>query len=301
VTLRLSLKIFLCSLDFMDIKKALLLFLVVFCILFTGNAQAFVPQTPHLLHLVNQKIKEPAGLEVHQIRRVTDSVVIGGSQGEIKAIELNEKLVYVFPGRLRSEILSGNLSRFYVESDFQFIKISDGVAVSLKKSPIDFYTDILLYRDHESLLRQLVLGGVNTEKVTFQRLDNKICYFIGQPPAGNPKKFQGLWIEKDSFFPVLYVIKKNTWTIAFQYKNWQRVSKTWYPMETSIFVDDQLFVDIKVQRFELKSTFPSDLFDVDMIQQQYPVKDRYQDEEQKASGKMDELDKQIENFRKLYE
>jgi len=301
VILRLFLKIFLYSLDFMKIKKVLIFFLAVFCILFTGSAQAFVPQTPHLLHLVNQKIKEPVGLEVHQVRKVIDSSAIGeqGVQTETKTIELNEKLVYDFPARLRSEILLDKSSRFYVESGSQFIKISDGVAVSLKKSPVDFYTDILLYRDHKSLLRQLVLAGVDTEKVTFQRLDNKLCYFIGQPPAGSPKKFQGLWIEKDSFFPVLYVIKKNTWTLAFHYKNWQRVSKTWYPMQISIFVDDQLFVDIEVQTFELKSTFSSELFDVDYIQQRYPAKNRY--EGQEASGEIDELEKQIENFRKLYE
>jgi len=301
VILRLFLKIFLYSLDFMKNKTALIFFLAVFCILFTGSALAFVPQTPHLLHLVNQKIKEPVGLEVYQVRKVIDSLALGeqGIQTETRTIELDEKLVYDFPGRLRSEILSNKLSRFYVESDSRFIKISDGVAVALEKSPVDFYTDILLYRDHESLLRQLVLAGVDTEKVTFQRLDNKICYFIGHPPAGDPKKFQGLWIEKDSFFPVLYVIKKNTWTIAFHYKNWQRVSKTWYPMEIRIFVDDQLFVDIEVQGFELKSTFSPELFDVDYIQQRYPGKDRYED--QKASGEIDELEKQIENFRKLYE
>ncbi|MCK5836346.1 MAG: hypothetical protein KAH09_03685 [Desulfobacula sp.] len=252
---------------------------------------------------MNQKIKEPVGLEVHQVRKIIDSSAIGeqGVQTETRTIELDEKLIYDFPARLRSEILSDKLSRFYVESGSQFIKISDGAAVSLEKFPVDFYTDILLYRNHESLLRQLILAGVNTEKVTFQRLDNRICYFIGQPPAGSSKKFPGLWIEKDSFFPVLYVIKKNTWTIAFHYMNWQRVSRTWYPMEIRIFVDDQLFADIEVQGFELKSTFSSNLFDVDYIQEQYPVKDRYQEEVQKIPGKMDELDKQIEDFRKLYE
>jgi hypothetical protein len=307
------------NLRFMNTKKTLLLFLAVFCILFTGNVEAFVPQTLHLLHLVKKKIKEPVGLVVHQVRKVhqirkvhnvrkiTDTSV-QDDQGvqteikEIKEIKLDEKLVYVFPGRLRSEILSGNLPRFYVETDSRFIKVSDGVVVSLEKSPKDFYTDILLYRDHESLLRQLILAGINTKKVTFQRFDNKICYFIGQPPGyqiEGKKKPKGLWIEKDSFFPVQYVIEKNGWTIAFQYKNWQRVSKTWYPMQISIFVDDKLFVDIEVQGFEIKSEFSSALFDVDMINQQYPAKDRHGGQE--GLGKIDELDKQIEDFRKLYE
>ncbi|MCP4718949.1 MAG: hypothetical protein GY860_05780 [Desulfobacteraceae bacterium] len=281
----------------------------VFFILMSGIGEAFVPQTPHLLHLVIQKIKQPVGMVVHQSRNLMD--VSAGSAGaetkietkaEAKTVELEEKLVYVFPGKFRSEIISDVVSRFYVESDSQFIKVSDGGIVSREKSPLDFYTDILLYRDYEFLARQLYLAGVDIEKVSFQRFDNKICYFIGQPHL-DPKESVGLWIEKDSFFPVRYQIKKNGWTVSFHYGNWQRVSRTWYPMETTIFVDNQLFTKIYVRQFELASGFPGALFDVDSIQGQYPSGE-YREEGQSypgRPGRIDELDQQIEIFRKLYE
>ena len=274
----------------------------------SGIGEAFVPQTPHLLHLVIQKIKQPVGMVVHQTRNLMD-VSAGSAGAETKTVELEEKLVYVFPGKFRSEIISDVVSRFYVESDSQFVKVADGGIVSLEKSPVDFYTDILLYRDHESLARQLHLAGVDTEKVSFQRFDNKICYFIGQPHL-DPKESVGFWIEKDSFFPVRYQIKKNGWTVSFHYGNWQRVSRTWYPMETTIFVDNQLFTKIYVRQFELASGFPGALFDVDSIQGRYPVSGEYREEGQSSPEKpgrperpekIDELDQQIEIFRKLYE
>ena len=277
----------------------------------SGIGEAFVPQTPHLLHLVIQKIKQPVGMVVHQTRNLMDVSVgsVGAetkteTKAEAKTVELEEKLVYVFPGKFRSEMISDVVSRFYVESDSQFVKVADGGIVSREKSPVDFYTDILLYRDHESLARQLHLAGVDTEKVSFQRFDNKICYFIGQPHL-DPKESVGLWIEKDSFFPVCYQIKKNGWTVSFHYGNWQRVSRTWYPMETTIFVDNQLFTKIDVRQFELASGFPGALFDVNSIQGRYPVRGgQYREEGQSFSGRperIDELDQQIENFRKLYE
>ncbi|MBU0972453.1 MAG: hypothetical protein KKC20_17520 [Proteobacteria bacterium] len=260
-----------------------------------GNGEAFVPQAPHLLHQMIQKINRPEGMVVHQIRNVMETSVQGGAP---KTIELDEKLAYAFPGKFRSEIVSGRVFRFYVESNSQFVKVADGKIVSQEKSPVDFYSDILLYRDYESLLQQLDSVGVSTEQVSFQRFDNKICYFIGQP---GQKESAGLWIERESLFPVRYVIDKNGWTVSFRYENWQQVSKTWYPMLITILVDNQLFARIEVRQFEISSEFPLSVFDVKGIHGMYPVGSVSKDEASGTLGKIDELDKQIENFRKLYE
>lgn len=293
-------------------QKIAIFFFAVFCILLPGKGEAFVPQTPHLLQLMIQKIKRPAGMVVHQTRNIMD--VSGKEAGpetttetetkpETKMVEVDEKLVYVFPGKFRSDIFSGAVSRFYVESDSQFVKVADGMIVSLKKSPLDFYTDPLLYRDHESLLKQLVLAGVDTQRVTFKRLDNKICYFIGS--SLNQNESAGLWIEKTSLFPVRYVIEKDGWKVAFHYDNWQRVSRTWYPLQITIFVDNQVFAKIDVTQLELESVFPAAFFDVNHIQGQYPAGTNAQENAQEKGpevpGRFDELDKQMENFRKLYE
>jgi outer membrane lipoprotein-sorting protein len=274
-------------------KLILILVLAVCCILPAGNGEAFVPQTPHLLHLMIQKIKRPAGMVVHQTR----NLVVSDNQDSLestpgpKSIVL-EKLTYLFPGKFRSDIISDTVTRFYVESDSRFVKVGDGNIVSLEKSPVDFYTDPLLYREYEYLLQKLTLVGVDTTRVSFKRFDNKICYFIGGPSLDGEEQ-TGLWIEKENFFPVRYVIKKNGWMVSFHYENWQRVSKSWYPMQISIFVDNQLFTRIDVQQFELTSGFSAALFDVNTIQRQYPG--------EKAPDEFDELDRQIENFKKLYE
>ena len=264
-----------------------------FFILLPGTGGAFVPQTPHLLHLVIQKIKQPVGIQAYQTKKILNYKDAG-----VGFLELEEKLIYAYPNQLRSDIISDTMTSFSIESNFRFVRVMDGVIVSHDKSLVDLYTDILLYRDHESLLNQLVMAGIDTEKVSFQRYNDIICYVIGSS-LQKGKPFAGLWIEKESFLPIKYVVEKNGLMVEFFYNNWQRTSKTWYPMQVSIFLDNQLFAMIHVRSFDLKSGFSSSLFDIDHIERLYPKNDPASLDEDLQE--IDELDKGIENFKKLYE
>ncbi len=247
-------------------KKLLLPFFLLFPFLLAGTSAAFVPQAPHLLHLVMQKIKQPVGIEIFQTKKFFNY-----ENSEDIYVELEEKLIYLYPNQLRSQILSEVTTNFYVESDFEFIKISDG-AVSLCGKPlVEQYTDILLYRDHETLLTQLDLSGIDTSKVSFQRYDDKICYVIGGSQEKG-KNFPGLWIEKETFLPVKYVVEKNSQRVEILYHNWQKISRTMYPMQIYIFLNDKFFAMIDVKTFDLRSDFSPTLFNIDHIESLYPQK-----------------------------
>lgn len=276
----------------------ILFFNLVF-ILASGTAEAFVPRTPHLLHLVIQKIKQPVGIQAYQTKKILNYKDTGKG-----FTQLEEKLIYAYPNRLRSDIVSDTVTSFSVESDFRFVKVMEGVIVSHEKSLLDLYTDILLYRDPESLLNQLDLAGIDTTTVSLQRYNDTICYVIGSPftltgTREKGKPYAGLWIEKDSFFPVKYVVEKNGWLVEFFYNNWQRVSRTWYPMQVSIFLDNQLFAMVHVRSFDLKSGFSSSLFDIEYIDRLYP--ENGPDSFNENLQEIDELEKRIEDFKKLYE
>ncbi len=309
-------------------KNVLISFLVIIVILTAGSrGEAFVPQTPHLLHLVVRKIKTPVGMVVHQTRHIAGPTLIQNDEGTDispdrnnaenfdqdtseninaeKTLEkptvqsvVGETLTYSFPNSLRSDIVTDTGLRFYALSESGFAKVDGGMVSAMERSPADYYTDPLLYRDYEIMARALVRAGVNTEKVTFQRLDGQICYFIGQPSV-NQNQLPGLWIDKESFFPVRYLIRNNDRVVDIRYSNWQRVSRTWYPMEIRILVDGELFVDIAVSRFELKSGFSPALFDVDKILSQYPVQGGMSDHGN--DDRIESLEGDIEDFSKLYD
>lgn len=274
-------------------KRFFSAFFILFLILLSNRGEAFVPQSPHLLHLVIEKIKQPVGIEAYQTKKILNYEDAGKGFDEFE-----EKLYFLYPNRFRSEIISKTLSSFSVESDFRFVRVMDGVIVSQDKPLVDLYTDILLYRDHESLANQLVLAGIDTTKVSFQRYNDTICYVIGRP-LEKGKPFAGLWIEKESFLPIKYIVEKNGWMVEFFYGNWQKVSKTWYPMQVSIFLDNQLFAMVNVRSFDLKSGFLPSLFDIQHIKQLYPKNDPGPFDEN--TKQVEELDKRMEEFKKLYE
>ncbi len=307
-------------------KNVLISFLVIIVILTAGSrGEAFVPQTPHLLHLMVSKIKPPVGMVVHQTRHIAGSDLIStDEEADIspdrksaedfdqdtyinaeKAVEkptvqpaVGETLTYSFPNSLRSDIVTDTGLRFYALSESGFVKVDGGMVLAMEKFPVDSYTDPLLYRDYEIMARALVRAGVNTEKVTFQRLDGQICYFIGQPSV-DQNQMPGLWIDKDSFFPVRYLVLNKDRVVDIRYSNWQRVSRTWYPMEIQILVDGDLFVDIVVSRFELVSGFSPALFDVNKILGQYPVQGGVPDHGN--DSRIENLEGDIEDFSKLYD
>jgi len=279
-----------CDILFMN-KRFFPTFFMLLYILMPGMGEAFVPQAPHLLHLVVEKIKQPAGIEAFQVKNIL------GSPDRGNEIEIKEKLIYVYPNRLRTQIISDTMTSFSVESDFRFVKVKDGVIISHNKPSIDMYTDILFYRNHESFLKQISLAGIDTDKVSLQRYDDIICYVIGRS-LEKGKPFAGLWIEKDTFLPVKYVVEKNGIKVEFLYHNWQRFSRTWYPMQVSILLDNQVFAEIDVKSFVLKSGFSTSLFDINYIEQLYPKNNS--DSLDENSRQFDELGKRLEDFKKLY-
>ncbi|MCG8634078.1 MAG: hypothetical protein MI863_09640 [Desulfobacterales bacterium] len=308
-------------------KNVFISFLVCIVILTAGSrGEAFVPQTPHLLHLVVSKIKTPVGMVVYQTRHIAGTVNLipedeGGVSQERERSEdsgqdasentdtersmappavqsVEETLIYAFPDNLRSDIVTDAGARFYALSGSGFVKVDDEMIAATEKRPVDSYTDPLLYRDYGIMTEALVRAGVNTDKVTFQRLEGRICYLIGQPSV-DQNLMPGLWIDKESFFPVRYLIRNKDRVVDIRYSNWQRVSRTWYPMETRILVNGHLFTDIVVNRFELKSGFSPALFDVDKILGQYPFRKGRPDHGNE--DRIDDLDGDIEDFSKLYD
>lgn len=247
----------------MKINFFLSILLVAGC-LFTKSVPAFVPQPEHLLYMVSQKIKIPAGLEIEQTR--TQLYYKAEDDGVVESLE---NLFYRFPGQLRIQQVFPARNNFSIVKNSRYIKVANGMIVSRDPVITDLYTDVLLYRDYESLLNRLALLNIDTGQVSFQRDGDTICYVIGT--RGHfPDDTPGLWIEKQTLLPVKYVVEKNGKKVVFLYKNWQKVSKTFYPMQVHIFLDNRLTDMIQVNTIQLKSQFQPHLFHIDQIENQYP-------------------------------
>ncbi len=280
----------------MNRKKIFYLFLALTLFFVPGTVRAFIPQTPHLLYMMIQKVQKPAGLVVCQTRTVFKLKRHSGSGtlGSRKAGGLTEKLFYQCPDRMRKETIANGVTGLCVADGREFIAVQDGRISGYEKSALDFYTDILLYREYDILEQQMARQGVDTEKVVFRRLDSRVCYVIGRDQKKDGL-YPSLWIDKESLFPVRYVLVKKGWTMEYRYNDWQETGQAWYPMETDIYMDGQRAAQIRVSRVEFKSDFSPGFFDISHIMAQYP------ETEQSFADTIRELDRRLEDFKKIYE
>ncbi len=246
------------------LKKALRFLAVLAALsLAAGPARAYVLQGPHIIDLAVKKIVRPVGLVVHQQTRVAGDPVGGDASWS----QTEETLWFSYPGKLRSETVEGTPRIIRVWSDNRFAKVAGGALVSSTPSGADLYTDPLLFRDRERLQHRLKASGVDVTQSSLQRYDDAVCYVVGDVKNDRASTF---WVDKETLFPVKFLSSDNGRRVEIRYRNWSRVSRTWYPMEITILVDDLPVTEINVISFELESSFSASLFDVDHLLNSYP-------------------------------
>ncbi len=311
-------------------KRRLLSIIVVLILLLSCyNGYAFIPKGSDIISLSVEKIVEPMGLKISQKRKIyhkkeapeeikeieetegvneqeiiespKDQVMQTEQEAiELSFIEMEEKLWFSYPDNFRSESIAGSHEMICVESKGRYIKIIDEFVESKKKSLTDLYTDILLFRQPDLLTKRLKIFDVDIKLSSLQRYEDKIYFVVGIPPIQD-KPSSSLWVEKDTSFPSRYTIYKDGMFVDIFYKDWQRVSRTWYPMEISVFLDGVLFSEAIVENFELETDFEKNLFNVKRLMNIYPESGNYENSSGSQSNESNELEKSINEFKKLYE
>ena len=281
--------------------------LIVVLILFLpfSKGYAFILTGSEIINLAVEKIVEPVGITLSQKRKVYHGQKVSENieetgKTELSFIEMTEKLWFSFPGKFRSEAVTSSHDMICVESRGRFVKIIDEFIESQEKSLIDLYTDIHLFRQPESLTKRLKASGVNTKLSSLKRHDGTIYFVVGVPPAQDQPS-SSLWVQKDSYFPERYTINKDGLFVDIFYKDWKKVSRTWYPMKITIFLDGILFSEAIAEKFELEADFEKNLFNVKRLIGIFPESGNYENKSGLLGDESSELEKSITEFKKLYE
>ena len=278
-------------------RKFGLFFVVI--VIFTyvySQADAYVLQGPHLLELMIQNVKASGRLFISQKLILYDNSRQGG-------LEFDETLKYIFPETFRSDIISENVQRIHVLSKGEALTVIDGKAVAASETIYGRYKDIFLYNSRVLLEEKLFLHGVDVNVSSLGRFQGQPVYVVGAhyPDETVPQ----IWLTKDTFRPLRWIITGKTAenredTLEVRYLDWQPLNKMWYPMRVEFYRDDILVREIKVQNIETKPIFPEDLFDIDHLKSIY-LPDASKRSEQGAEKDLNEVQKTIEEFKKIYE
>ncbi|OIN96559.1 MAG: hypothetical protein AUJ48_01370 [Deltaproteobacteria bacterium CG1_02_45_11] len=265
-------------------------------------ANAHVLQGPHILDLMTKKLGTANRLLVSQ-------KLILYNNPQSNSFELSETLRYIFPEQFRSDILSDNAQRIHVISKGAALTVIDGKVIADKENWMDYYKDIILYRSRIMLQKRLASLGVNVSVSSLGRFQGEIAYVIGAqyPDESVPQ----VWIDKDTFRPMRWLFAGNNDLpsastesgkdfLEVRYYNWQPVEKTWYPMRIELYQNDVLIRKINVDQITVSPSFPEDLFDIKHLQSIYSPASPFVQDQNKTEG-LSEVQKAIEEFKKIYE
>lgn len=279
------------------LNKSLVIFLgfaLVTCLYAPTNA--YVLPGPYILKLMTQNLGKAKSLLVSQTLAIHDE-----SPQKI-GVELSETLRYVFPETFRSDTLSENVNRIHVLSKGKAVTVIDGKIADESDNRYDRYKDILLFKPREMLKDKLSLLGVDVTVSSLGRFQGKPAYVLGAqyPDETTPQ----IWLDKDTFRPFRWIMtskpeQSRENRLEVRYLEWQKFQKTWYPMRIEFFMAGVRVREIHVQNINVNSSFSKELFDIKHLKSLYPQAAPAEQEQGKKDD-LNEVQKTIEDFKKLY-
>ncbi len=276
------------------LKKSLVIFFFFLTVGFhPAVPRAYVLPGPYLLELMAQNLGDAKRLMVIQKLVLYDDTL------KKSAVELSETLTFIFPKTFRSDILSDNIQRIHVLSKDEALTIMDKRISDEPETRYDLYKDLLLFRSREILQERLSRLGVDTKVSSLGRFEGKPAYVLGAqyPDETAPQ----IWLDKNTFRPFRWIMAtRATQRLEVVYLDWKKLNRSWYPMRIEIFSNDNLVREIYVQDIKENPSFPADFFDIQQLKLQYPQRADKDEQENGTEEDLSEIQKTIEEFKKIY-
>ena len=280
------------------LKKSLVIFFIVSAVIYLyAPANAYVLPGPYILELMTQNLGKAKSLLVSQTLVIHDDTL------QKSGVELNETLRYVYPETFRSDTLSEQVHRIHVLSKGKALTVIDGKVADESDNRYDRYKNILLFKPAKMLQDELSLLGVDVTVSSLGRFQGKPAYVLGaQYPDETTAQ---LWLDKDTFRPFRWIMtskdaKSRENSLEIRYIQWQKVQNTWYPMRIEFFMAGILVREIHVKQININSSFSKTLFDIKHLKSLYPQGPTAEQEKENKKD-LNEVQKTIEDFKKLYE
>ena len=267
--------------------------------------QGALLQGPHVLALMAEELGHAKTLQVEQ------QVIFEDAKIADKQLILNETLYFIFPAKVRSEMVYQNTQRVQVVSGEQALTIIDNKITRTEVGRFDRYTELLLHRSALQLFKRLALGGIDVGIVSFGRQDTEVCYVIGaQFPDETVSQ---LWVDKDKFLPMRWLTTRpvggdnsqmERW--EFVYTSWQKVKDIFYPFKIETLHNGKRIRSIRVNKVQVDAPIDATLFNISQLRSNYPIENIKTSPESDPSSddsstQMDEVQHAIEDFKRKFE
>jgi hypothetical protein len=211
-------------------------------------------------------------------------------------LQLDETLRFYFPFAFRSDAKSSDSERIHVVSGDRSITIVDGSIVPSVTNRFDLYKDIFLYRTREDL--------TDVSISSLGRFEGEIALVLG---AVYPdESVSQIWIDRDTFLPTRWIIRGNGQNfnsdiLEVRYLTWWKSGPVRYPSRVEFYQDGKLVRVNEVKSFREGDEFSEDLFDIDNLRSIYPLAPEQPLVPGESEEEPSEVQKTIDEFRKVFE
>lgn len=219
-------------------------------------------------------------------------------------LQLDETLRFVFSNSFRSDAKSSDSERIHVLSGDRSLTIIDGNIVPPVANRFDLYKDIFLYRTREALAERLWQLGVDVSISSLGRFEGEIAFVIG---AVYPdESVSQIWIDRETFLPTRWIMRSNgggskSDMIEVRYLAWWKSGSVRYPSRVEFYQDGNLVRVNQLKSFREGDVFSEDLFNIDHLRAVYPLAPRQPLVPGESEEEPSEVQKTIDEFRKVFE
>ncbi len=276
-------------------RRLIIKFSVYVClsIFLLSSANAYVLRGEHVLQLMIKKNNFPVRLFVNQQISFFDPGV------EAINTAYEQTVRYRIPEAFRSDIDAYGLKRIHVVSSGNPLTVIDGRVVAESEAWTDHYKDIFFYRSRKRLVEKLETLGINFFVTSLGRYNGVICYVLGAqyPDETVPQ----LWVVKESFQPVRWIFNVSdaqgvVEQKEIRYGDWKNYNNSRYPSKIEFYQGQRLIQRIAVLQVEINPSFSEALFDIEQLKIFYST-----GREETDSAYQNDIEKRIEEFKKIYE
>lgn len=258
----------------------------------------YVLPAPYVIEKMTVGMGLPQQFQVRQVIYIKSKK--NAHTETVDAYHYSQVLQYRLPGLFRSDIIGDDISHSYISGPDGSVTVLDGIMISESEQWFYGYKDLFSYRSRATLTNNLESKGVDVLVSSLGRLDKRLCYVIGAryPDLTVPQ----VWVDKETFMPVRYILagagknEKNP-AAEIRFSRWKQFSQMHYPTEIA-FIENGIEVQtISVQKIDFNPVFEASLFDIQALK----TIEKKQDEKENPLDFSDEIQKEIEEFRRIFE
>lgn len=263
-------------------------------------AAAYIPPAEQLLGFMTDRLGPAHAFVVYQQTIVYDPAIEDGME------ELAETLYFAAPDRFRSELVGPEVERVTVVGPRGALSVVDGRIVREGQHAFDHFKDLMLLTEADRSVEVLLKLGVDVDRVSLGRFENRIVYVIGAkyPDETVPQ----VWIDKATFRPLRFILEAGDEGAGKEVRYGEYLEKGnrgEYPGRMLFYENGELVRMHVVDAVETQTEISAELFDLnrirDMYGETYGPSGVPAESPPGSTSELDDVKKSLEEFRRIFE